>query len=897
MRPLHLKLQGFGPYLEPQEIALDDVELFAITGPTGSGKSTLLDAICFALYRKTPRIGRGLQNLRHPHAPRSQVELTFRLQDRIWRVARILGDESQAWLESLEEGRWKRHPMSDRVADLDQALQQLLGMDFEAFTRSALLPQGKFDSFLRGKPNERRELLKQLYGLERLSAMQEWVKNKGQALQEEIAQLRGELQGLEGASEDELAQLNARLEELRKREEALPRLLEAEQTRLQELRAREASARRIQELESLQAAHARRAVAMERLRQEVRAAERVARLWPLLEVWQRSQQEVSERERALARLEEQLSHQRAELARRDEAELGQKLAEVRQKLADRPLLEERLALLVRLGGRWGLEHPDPLPYDPDRWEELAALEAKLKERERLEEALAGAKAEQARLQEEQAQAEAAYVALEGQIAEHQGLIQQLSQARQVLEERVEEARHLAGLWAYRGSLRLGAPCPLCGEIVRKLPEPPAQSLQELEGELGRVKEELRRKERDVREAERQKAVLRGEREQREARLAALAEQLSGLVRQLTLLPEVSRVAVAEERRRRLAGLAQELALRTGGEEPQAYFRRLKAEEERLAREEEELRRLREALRRGEGQHEALREALEQARLRVSEDQQRLEEALQREGFSSPDELRSAYREPSQLAQLQNELQQFDEEGRRLAEELARERERGLGQAPEPQELKEAEERLERLKQEQGEISRELGRREEELRRLQQSRERAEALRKLLAEREQVSAVWRELALDLRNDRFPEFILEAYQHELVKQASEVLHRLSQGRYRLAVREGQYLIEDLTLSVQRLVETLSGGESFLASFALALALSERLSQGRLEALFLDEGFGTLDVESLEQVAEVLESLPLEGRLVGIVTHVEALAERLPARLRVSKQPQGSQVRWDP
>ncbi|MFX9684366.1 hypothetical protein ABTP08_20120, partial [Acinetobacter baumannii] len=63
----------------------------------------------------------------------------------------------------------------------------------------------------------------------------------------------------------------------------------------------------------------------------------------------------------------------------------------------------------------------------------------------------------------------------------------------------------------------------------------------------------------------------------------------------------------------------------------------------------------------------------------------------------------------------------------------------------------------------------------------------------------------------------------------------------------------------------------------------------------ALFLDEGFGTLDPETLEVVAGVLEALPTRGRLVGIVTHVETLAERLPARLVVEKRPAGSRVYW--
>lgn len=123
----------------------------------------------------------------------------------------------------------------------------------------------------------------------------------------------------------------------------------------------------------------------------------------------------------------------------------------------------------------------------------------------------------------------------------------------------------------------------------------------------------------------------------------------------------------------------------------------------------------------------------------------------------------------------------------------------------------------------------------------------------------------------------------------------MSELSSGRYRFCLDGGEYAVEDRWIQAIRPVRTLSGGESFLASLSLALSLSEHLSRGRIGALFLDEGFGTLDAETLEQVAGVLEALPTRGRLVGIVTHVEALAERLPARLVVDKHPSGSRLRW--
>jgi len=167
-----------------------------------------------------------------------------------------------------------------------------------------------------------------------------------------------------------------------------------------------------------------------------------------------------------------------------------------------------------------------------------------------------------------------------------------------------------------------------------------------------------------------------------------------------------------------------------------------------------------------------------------------------------------------------------------------------------------------------------------------------ALARLVAE----LALWEKLALDLQAHNFPAYLLGLKQRSLVERASELLYTLSGGRYRFAAQGDEYLVVDLWAeATARQVRTLSGGESFLASLALALALSEELSRGKLEALFLDEGFGTLDPEALELVAGILESLPTRGRLVGVVTHVEALAERFPARLRVRKHPWGSRVEW--
>jgi DNA repair protein SbcC/Rad50 len=150
---------------------------------------------------------------------------------------------------------------------------------------------------------------------------------------------------------------------------------------------------------------------------------------------------------------------------------------------------------------------------------------------------------------------------------------------------------------------------------------------------------------------------------------------------------------------------------------------------------------------------------------------------------------------------------------------------------------------------------------------------------------------------LRGNEFQDFLLNQMQSKLAVRASHIIREVTEKRYDLRLIDSEYHVFDAWTGETRSSKTLSGGETFIASLALALALSDLLAGNKaLGALFLDEGFGTLDAETLESVAEVLEHLSSEGRMVGLITHVQALAERLPARLVVTKSSDGSSVAWD-
>ena len=155
-----------------------------------------------------------------------------------------------------------------------------------------------------------------------------------------------------------------------------------------------------------------------------------------------------------------------------------------------------------------------------------------------------------------------------------------------------------------------------------------------------------------------------------------------------------------------------------------------------------------------------------------------------------------------------------------------------------------------------------------------------------------------LATDLRADRLIAFLQDEALNTLAAVGSKYLFELSSERYELAVDRDFYVVDRWSADEKRSVRTLSGGETFLASLALALALSEQVralsvtERAHLDSLFLDEGFGTLDPDTLRVVVEAIEKLSGGGRLVGVITHVPELAEQFQ-RIEVQKSPRGSRL----
>ncbi|MCW5319343.1 AAA family ATPase [Nostoc sp. KVJ3] len=178
---------------------------------------------------------------------------------------------------------------------------------------------------------------------------------------------------------------------------------------------------------------------------------------------------------------------------------------------------------------------------------------------------------------------------------------------------------------------------------------------------------------------------------------------------------------------------------------------------------------------------------------------------------------------------------------------------------------------------------------------EEQREQVEKLQAQLSTKQQELEIYQILSKELKSDRFQDYILQHFERELVEQATVFLLELTEQRYALKYENKEYRVEDnWSCGETRRVQTLSGGETFATSLSLALALSEKLSRGaKLGSLFIDEGFGTLDAETLQSVSSILQSLGQQEKLVGVITHVPALGEELGTQIKVEKFPEGSRI----
>jgi len=872
VRPLAVTMQAFGPYAGVQTLDFADLRgagFFLITGPTGAGKTTVLDAMSFALYGDTSggaesEGGRSGAAMRSDHADPgtlTRVVFDFSIGADLYRVERLPEQErpklrGEGTTTHLQEATmWRLRRGGDGDLALDGAplatgwtkvkakAEDVLGFRGEQFRQVVMLPQGRFQQLIEADSNEREQILRALFDTAHYAAIELALKDEAVALRraaEKVITQRDEvLRQAESASADDLRERCARLTvEAQDAAQHADEAEAADKAAQKLLAESHDAATRLGERDAAAAQVvelAARDAEIEVLRAELDAARRAA--------------EVADVAREAGDAEAGFS------IARDAAEAASSEAAA----AAAVLAAAAAALELEVSRAAAREHA---AAEVTRLEAFVAGAGELAE---AREALVTATAEASARRREAQAADASWAAARALLAG--------------LEAAWREAQ--AGLLAR--SLGDGLPCPVCGSTEHpSAAELTADAPAEDDVDAARAAVEAALERRDTAHASLQGA---------EAALAA-AEALSG---------------------ERAAGVPPELA------DPDVLARTL-AEARRVERD------LRVAFERAqteahaaeiaatgsEAARAAAAAALAGAEVRAREAGDRLAKRLAQAGFFGEAERRDAHRDPSVMEHLEKLVAEHEQSTLKAAERLRLAEQAAEGLEPPD---------LTRLETEAEACAATARNAREAAIGLRAGAEGAEKqltrLDELAGEAagfEARYAVVGRLA-DVANRRnarglsFQSYVLGAFLDDVLVTASERLRTMSKSRYaleRTEERSGRKLAAGLDLlvydawtGVARPVTTLSGGEKFMAALSLALGLAEVVQAHaggiRLETVFVDEGFGSLDDESLDLAISSLMSLNEGGRLVGIISHVSELRERIDARLEVSAGKSGSSARF--
>ena len=913
MRPLKLTMTAFGPYAGKETIDFDRLGasgLYLITGDTGAGKTTIFDAITYALYGAASGPNREPSMMRSKYAERYAepgVELTFLYSGKEYTVRRKMehprpskrgGGDTTAPAEAeleLPDGRLEK-----KDKEINRKIIEILGVDRDQFRQIAMIAQGAFLEILLEDTRGRREHFREIFGTHIYRDFQDRVKAAAQETEKERNIQKGKVQiHLQRIACPENDPMEMEAEAARsggmlieQAAELTGRILEKDEEARKSLAAEEEQyEKRIGELNRIigKAETQKNAKAdREKALQEKKAKKEEHRLLEKALKAEKGREPETEKksgELALILNElqeyEKLDRKRAELAK---AENGQK-----EKLKEIERLEE--------GGRKLKEELEALRAEQaalkqagDRSPELLAEQNSA--RDYLQK-LAELKAELDAMPEKRQALEAAREAYRN--------------AREYAEKRRQEADRLrrafndgqAGILAE--SLEEGKPCPVCGSVhhpdkaaraadapdeasVKKAEESARKAQGQETDASGKAREEGTRAELAEESIRRKAGELLGSYDpetvnrllrDRQAETAAQAQ-------------EIGRALNAEKARReraeKLDGLIPEKEKQTGGnvdalnEARRAYD----AEKARIETEGKNLEDQRRKLRYPDGRAAAAAaEALE----KEIRERKRALEAAQK----ALDGCVNAMRE------LDGRISQADSI---LAEDEVKDPE---AKAAEKDALAEAKNET-------------AQRRSETEMRISTNRD---VLRNIRAASESLAALdrkwqWITAMSDTANGTlkgkqrvmFETWIQTVYFDRILRRANVHLMQMSGGKYDLKRREtaednrGQSGLEldvtDHTNGSIRSVRTLSGGESFIASLSLALGLSEEIQASaggiRLDTMFVDEGFGSLDEETLQQAMRALNSLSESNRLIGIISHVAELRRQIDRQIVVKKKRTG-------
>ncbi|GAB6184107.1 AAA family ATPase [Thermodesulfovibrio hydrogeniphilus] len=363
-----------------------------------------------------------------------------------------------------------------------------------------------------------------------------------------------------------------------------------------------------------------------------------------------------------------------------------------------------------------------------------------------------------------------------------------------------------------------------------------------------------------------------------------------------------------EQNKNLNEKLQELNILTEGKDLDSYFEEVKKEKEQILNNEriskETFEKAQKNVQEKESKKVSLLEKLDLLNNMLKDKINQLNQVLAEKGFKDKEEALNNYLTSTQIEKLKQEIKAFDDSYALIINNIDRLTKFLQGRQIDEQEWLFLEERLKEIEKELTEKSKEIGALKQTLTDMTDKLQKVEEYTKQKNELEKEVNMLNELDRLFEGNKFVEFVATRQLRHITLSATRRMKEISRGRYAIELSSDNNFVirDDLNSGVRRSVETLSGGETFLASLALALALSSQIQlKGRapLEFFFLDEGFGSLDSEILDIVMTSLERLRQDKISVGIISHLDELKNRVPIKLIVTPPNsfgEGSKVRID-
>lgn len=914
MRPLKLTIAGFGPYAGAQELdfeALGTSGLYLIAGDTGAGKTTIFDAITFALFGEASGDSRKADMLRSKYARAEDptyVELTFTYGGQTYTVRR-----NPAYERAKTRGVGTTSQLADaqltlpdgsvvtKLKDVNRAIQEIIGLSREQFAQVCMISQGDFRRLLEADTETRKKIFKDIFGTGLYSDLQTHLKDEVSALDGQMTEARRSIrQYIEGMVCADNSDFNAQvqkaktdglptaeltelfeklLDEDRKLEDRLGNQVSAAEDEIKALEkqkeAAEAYRQTKENLDKLSKTEQTQTTAWETAKAALEAAK-------------------AEKDKTQPELTEHLGKLRNQLPSYDELDEKNKALQDKEKLLKieqqkRDEAEKQKATLAEELSAFKDEQAKLKDSDKEKAELDAQLQQCTDRKDALEtllEDFISLYTEQKTLTDIQN----TYLALAKTAAERLWEYDQMQRAFLNAQ---------AGLLAK--DLQAGTPCPVCGSLEHPHPaELPVHA--PTEDGVKQAKETYEKAQAAAAEASKNAEGQKGKVEAKKGALSKTVETL------LTAAAEEQAETAAQEKlhdcetqikdlNKQLEVLKKSILRKSELDEkiPEIEDAR-KTAEDNWNDADKQLGVL-------QAEHKTLTD-------RIAE----LKQSLALPDKTSAEQKISKLQEQSKvLEQTLTEAQNLEKTTltkltatRAAIEQLQKQLETGAdGDLDKLSAQLDAQKKQKKVLEEQrqsvhtrievnGRAHDGIDKKRDELEELEQKYVWMNALAKTAAGNLQGKA-----KIDLET-----YVQTTYFDRILAHANLRLQKMSGGQYDLKRRRNaddlksksglELDIIDHINATERSVNTLSGGEAFLASLALALGLSDevQMSTGiHLDTLFVDEGFGSLDSEALSKAYQTLAGLTEGNRLVGIISHVAELKERIDRQIVVAKDPDGS------